>query len=41
MSGIGLLCNIKSLIENNKNVLVISHSNSIRELFVHLGIKNE
>jgi 2,3-bisphosphoglycerate-dependent phosphoglycerate mutase len=33
--------NIKPLVEDNKNVLVISHSNSIRALFVHLGLKNE
>lgn len=33
--------NIKPLIENNKNILIISHSNSLRALFVHLDIKNE
>jgi 2,3-bisphosphoglycerate-dependent phosphoglycerate mutase len=33
--------NIKPLIDNNKNVLMISHSNSIRAFFVHLGIKDE
>ena len=33
--------NIKPLIEDNKNVLMISHSNSIRAFFVHLGLKDE
>jgi len=33
--------NIYPLLKNDKNVLLISHSNSLRALFVHLGIKNE
>jgi len=33
--------NIKPLLEQNKNVLMISHSNSIRAFLVHLDIKNE
>ena len=33
--------NIKPLLEDNKNILMISHSNSIRAFFVHLGIKDE
>ena len=33
--------NIKPEVEKNKNVLIISHSNSLRALFVHLGLKDE
>jgi 2,3-bisphosphoglycerate-dependent phosphoglycerate mutase len=29
------------ILKEDKNVLVISHSNSLRALFVHLGLKNE
>ena len=32
---------ILPLLEKDKNVLLISHSNSLRALFVHLGLKNE
>jgi len=32
---------VKPLIDANKNVLIVAHGNSIRALFVHLGIKNE
>ena len=32
--------NIKPLLEDNKNVLMISHSNSIRAFLVYLNIKN-
>ncbi len=33
--------NIKPLLEQNKNILMISHSNSIRAFFVYLDIKDE
>ena len=33
--------NILPLLQQNKNVLLISHGNSLRALFVHLKIKNE
>ena len=33
--------NILPLLQENKNVLLISHGNSLRALFVHLKIKNE
>jgi len=32
---------ILPLLNDNKNVLMVAHGNSIRALFVHLGIKNE
>lgn len=32
--------NIKPLIKQNKNVLIISHSNALRSFFVHLDIMN-
>ena len=33
--------NIKSLLDDKKNILIVSHSNSLRAFFVHLGLKNE
>lgn len=33
--------NIYPVLKNNNNVLIISHSNSLRALFVHLELKNE
>jgi len=33
--------NIYPVLKENKNVLVISHSNSLRALFVHLGLKDK
>ena len=33
--------NILPLINSNKNILLISHSNTLRAFFVHLKIKNE
>ena len=32
---------VKPLIDANKNVLIVAHGNSLRALFVHLGIKDE
>ncbi len=32
---------IKSLVDAGKNVLLVAHGNSLRALFVHLGIKDE
>lgn len=32
---------IKPLLEDKKNVLLVAHGNSLRALFVHLGIKDE
>ena len=32
---------IKPLLEHKKNVLLVAHGNSLRALFVHLGIKDE
>lgn len=34
-------CKIEPLLKQKQNVLVISHSNSLRALFVHIGLKNE
>jgi len=31
---------IKPLLEQNKNILIVAHGNSLRALFVHLNIKN-
>lgn len=32
---------IKPLLDQNKNILIISHHNTLRALFVHLGLKNK
>lgn len=32
---------VQSLIEDKKNVLIVAHGNSLRALFVHLGLKTE
>lgn len=32
---------IKSLVDAGKNILLVAHGNSLRALFVHLGIKDE
>lgn len=33
--------NIKPLLIQNKNILIISHSGVLKSLFIHLGLKNE
>lgn len=32
---------VKHLVENGKRVLIVAHGNSLRALFVHLGLKDE
>jgi len=32
---------VQPLIENNKNVLIVAHGNSLRALFIHLGLKDQ
>ena len=32
---------ILPLLKNNKNILLVSHGNALRALFVHLGFKDE
>ena len=32
--------NIRNHIEDNKNVLIVGHNNSLRALLIHLGLKN-
>jgi enolase len=32
---------VKPIIDKNNNVLIVAHGNSLRALFVHLGLKNE
>jgi len=32
---------VRQLIETNQNVLIVAHGNSLRALFVHLGIKDQ
>ena len=32
--------NIKEHINNNKNILIVAHGNSLRALMIHLGKKN-
>ena len=39
--GIGYDREIQFLLNDNRNVLLVAHGNSLRALFVHLGIKNE
>ena len=39
--GIGYDRELKFLLDDNKNVLLVAHGNSLRALFVHLGLKDE
>ena len=32
--------NIRNHIEDNKNVLIVGHNNSLRALLIHLGLKD-